>query len=122
MTVKEDKKKWNIPWKKLGLLLFVFGLFALLIFIVTHSIESRKASKVEREVAYDKAYDKKLNDTVSKKWDIACKNEIINKDNYKVVQVSETYRIFVGDDNKKLDGTYKLSQCSVIYNITKEIK
>ncbi len=122
MTVKEDKKKWNIPWKPIKLTILIGGAIGILAFTVLYSIQSTKLNREAHAVKQAKVTKIKTNDVINKQYDITCKNIIISKSNYKVVKVKDIFRIFVGENNNELDKTYKLSQCNVIYNITKEIK
>lgn len=122
MTVKEDKKVRKIPWKGI----IIGGVVVAVIYAITSlflvSMKNNKDNAKKYEAKRALEFKNKLNDLVSKKYDVVCKDKIINKDTYMVIKVKGTFRIIIGENTKELEDTYKMSQCNVIYNVTKEIQ
>jgi len=117
MIVKQDKK-WNIPWRTIGMgaLLFIIisGVAMLISFTISSKAESNKVKKLARE----KETKAKIIDLVSKKYYVSCSKNIISPDKYKLVKVSNRYRIVVGNETKSLDDTFAISDCGVMYDVS----
>ena len=119
MTIKDNKKseKTKIAFLSLKQTLITMGVVGVITLIIlginklSHSRQLKaKVNNAQRELEYKH----KIDTFASNKFDVVCEKKIIKKDNYTLTLIDKNYRVFVGDDNKDLDSTYKLNRCSII--------
>ena len=119
MTIKDNKKseKTKIAFLSLKQTLITMSVIGFITFVAfgINKMANINNKKVKAKIEQlELAHKHKIDIFASNKFDIVCEKKIIKKDNYTLTLIDKNYRVFVGDDNKDLDNTYKLNRCSII--------
>jgi len=116
MTVKSKKetKRFSIPkWFKVALSIILLS--AAIGYAVYSAIKNQQLNRLERQKVYDKAYDIKHNDIVSKKYALLCKDTILQIGSYEIIMIKKKFKIVDGKELSTIEKTFSEDDCSVIY-------